>query len=328
MILHYSLQLTQVGVTTKTPALGPSKPQIFEDLYRETHGLPLRKKQLTNVCSGVHDVEPQHERREDMPVDPSGAEENELAMDSEVARLLAALQIEFDADFDESNGEIEEGDGEVVEGGDKDDDELSAGKEKKQGNCDDKGTRDRRCESDKQLEKTTGEAKTRSSQPDHRHQGEREGDRVAETDRRAQDDTVPPERQENRNSSGLLLPHTQQGRIDIGRMKIDGSERGSNVGPRPHSAPSACMSAGGFSRLSRASSSNLSRTVSQKLLKATKEVHERESSEAQEVGGKLRQTPGFAIAQADDRINVVKQNADALQVCCRTTIANICGKQR
>lgn len=123
-------------------------------------------------------------------------------------------------------------------------------------------------------------------------------------------------------------------RVDISRMKIDGG------GPqaRPRSAPSACLSAGGFSRLSsRASSSlRLARTVSQRLMEATREVDGRRAPEAQGGGGDCGRgagrgeavgrlwpsTSASRIAQADERIDVVKQNAEALQVCKGSPMSN------
>lgn len=111
---------------------------------------------------------------------------------------------------------------------------------------------------------------------------------------------------------------SQQGSIDISRIKIDGLGSAGRSEHRSCSVPSICLSAGGCSRLSRTStmsSYTLARAASQKLLEATKEAAEQASTDQKnEAVETPHRAAGSAIAKADERINVVRQNAEALQV--------------
>ena len=110
--------------------------QVFEDLYRETHGLPPRKKRTASIRgSSIVDTERSgDEQDEETGVVAGGEAEEEtpavegedggLADDSDVARLLAELQANFDTDGSDSEAGESGVDGEAPE--------VATGKENEQ----------------------------------------------------------------------------------------------------------------------------------------------------------------------------------------------------
>ncbi len=224
---------------------------------------------------------------------------DDLAADPEVARLLDELQDELDAGYCSDGSDSEEG-GEEGEGGQ--DGEEETEREKEGEDEDEKDDCARNIET--VAEKTMPDNKGPPPSPQRKE--------VPQPERASTGPSaLPPPGVERCHQEG-------QGGIDISRMKIDAPHhthwrRG---GERPRSAPSACLSAGGFSKLSSraSSSSRIARTVSQKLLQATKEAEEQRAAEVSEAQGGRRSSAASAIAQADGRIDVVKQNAEALQV--------------
>ena len=235
-----------------------------------------------------------------------------LSTDPEVARLLAELQDELDSGCCSDGSSSREG-GERGVG--EEDDEEEKEKEDEEENENENDT-----ENEKEKEKDGGARNIQA---------------VAEKETAERENKRPPlsplrEKKATQSgrapSTGSTLPpqaerghQEDRGGIDISRMKIDGPPHHTHWRrgmARPQSAPSACLSAGGFSKLSRASSSSrIARTVSQKLLQATKEAEEQRAAGISEArGGGCRNSVASAIAQADGRIDVVKQNAEALQV--------------
>lgn len=296
--------------------------QVFEDLYRETHGLPRRKPEPANGVSdkgspgpnefptaGVEAVmeaaaaevdvaTPRSREEEEATRDPQD-DGDDLAADPEVARLLDELQDELDAGCCSDGSDSEEGGEEGVEGEDGEEERKS---EQEDENEDEKDDGARNIEAVE--EKTATESKDPPPSP-RRKEAPQPGRASTGTS------ASPPPRAERCHQGG-------RGGIDISRMKIDAPHhthwrRG---GARPRSAPSACLSVGGFSKLSSpaSSSSRIARTVSQKLLQATREAEEQRAAEVSEAQGGRRSAAASVIAQADGRIDVVKQNAEALQV--------------
>lgn len=218
----------------------------------------------------------------------------ELAADPDVARLLSELQAELDADCS---------DGSDTEEGEDEGEGEGRGEDAKNENENENDDGSHGC-LEATGDKPKPEAKDPPSLPRARDQQSAESALVGQVG--SQPQTEPP------REGGQ-----ERGKIDVSRMKIDAPHSCSRQrgGPRPHSAPSACLSAGGFSRLSsRASSSSLfGRTVSQKLLQATKEAEKQRAaalSEAPERGG-----AGVAVALLPrSSISAAKQNAEALQV--------------
>ncbi|CBN75988.1 hypothetical protein Esi_0264_0020 [Ectocarpus siliculosus] len=323
------------GVTSGCVSLYPIG-EIFEDLYRETHGLPPRNQNHAYVqhegdegncrpeeIHGAPEVESSAPPaaavrkgggRGSRGHDGGGGEGCcELATDPDVVRLLAELQAGLVDDpnccSDGSDAELGgEGKGRAEE--DEDDDDNDDKKKET-----DEGDRD----TDQEGQEAAGdETKDGTNGPrlasEEQHPAGGESAEAAAGKERASS----PRGGEHHNPEVVR-------RVDISRMKIDGG------GPqaRPRSAPSACLSAGGFSRLSSraSSSSRLARAVSQRLMEATREVEGQRAPEAQggggdcdrgagrgEATGRLRpSTSASRIAQADERIDVVKQNAEALQ---------------
>lgn len=111
---------------------------------------------------------------------------------------------------------------------------------------------------------------------------------------------------------------SQQGSIDISRIKIDGLGSVGRSEHRSCSVPSICLSAGGCSRLSRTStmsSHSLARAASQKLLEATKEAAEQASTDRKNGAVETpHRAASSAITKADEKLNVVRKHAEALQV--------------
>lgn len=290
----------------------PVYSQVFEALYRESHGLPPRIKpaassrESTDECQGAEtEAEEAATQREDTTPELAGADEGGLAADGEVARLLDELQKEFDVDCSDSGGEVDDGE----------EYRSAVGKENEPNQSDAGGTSRGSDKEGQPLRSDDDQVAGKSPRSRHRDRAKQHTEYlVLRTGGDAPADRPPLPPEEGDIEEELLLPHGQRGRVDISRMKIDGPKRRTGVGPRPRSAPSACLSAGGFSRLSRTSSLHLTRTASQKLLQATKEAQEKESSEGQELGEVLRRAPGSLVAQADSRIDVVQQKADGLQV--------------
>lgn len=308
--------------------------QVFEDLYRETHGLPPRKKRPASTrrsSSSTADTEHSGDDQdaetgvaagaetvEDTDEDTAAVEgeDGRLVDDSDVARLLAELQADFDTD---DGSDLEAGE----PGADGETPEIVTGKENEQASAlADGGTgcaeSRNRAQHGEALQKTANglEASGISSSPSCPREGaKQDGDEVpvarggnrtqSDEDRHAATDGDQKAAEGNESRS-------TQRRVDISRMKIDAPERGSRAGPRPQSAPSACLSSGKFSRLSRASSSHLARTVSQKVLKATKEAEERASSEARQGEDMRHRAPGSASARANnDRSHATRRRGDA-----------------
>ncbi|CAB1117971.1 unnamed protein product [Ectocarpus sp. CCAP 1310/34] len=310
--------------------------EIFENLYRETHGLPPRKQNHAYVQDDGDEGNSRPEEHHGVPEvessappavavrdeggrgsrhhDGGGEGYCELAADPDVVRLLAQLQAGLVDDpnccSDGSDTEVGgEGKGRAKEDEDDDDNDGKkretdegdrgadqGGQEEAAGDETNDGTNGPRLASEEQHPAGGGSAaaaagKKRASSP---HGGEHHNPKVVR-------------------------------RVDISRMKIDGIDPQA----RPRSAPSACLSAGGFSRLSSraSSSSRLARTMSQRLMEATREVEGQRAPEAQgggvdcgrgagrgEAAGRLRpSTSASRIALAEERIDVVKQNAEALQ---------------
>ncbi|CAM9822166.1 unnamed protein product, partial [Scytosiphon promiscuus] len=261
------------GVSARTCGIKNIR-EVFEDLYRENHGLPPRKgkegligenhrRAETESAVATSAAESERESEPGAGGESVEGEEDELAADPDVARLLAELQVEFDGDC--SDGK-------------------RAGKENPPS-----------LQPAMKKEQQHLQQNSSGSRPT---MGTREGGPA-----------VPPRDDEQDH----LVRQEEGGRIDISRIKIDGPRQRT----RPRSAPSACLSAGGFSRVSSrtCSSSRLARTVSQKLLQATKEAEEQRAalSEGQAAMPPRPCTPASAIARADGRINVVKRNAETLQ---------------
>lgn len=218
----------------------------------------------------------------------------ELAADPEVARLLSELQTELDADGSDGSDTEDGGDEERErEGGEdgKNEDENDGGDDDSNHGC---------------LEAAAGKPESEQKyEPFARREQHLKGSSL----------TGPAGSHPQTES---YQDGQERGTIDISRMKIDAPQRCNRQrgGPRPRSAPSACLSAGGFSRLSSraSSSSRLSRAVSQKLLQAMKEKEAEE-----ELAVALSEAPGRGGAEVEAAlrqrsINVVKQNAEALQV--------------
>lgn len=302
--------------------------QVFEDLYRETHGLPPRRKRVTETDnsgerhSGIElTVEADKEERRACS---EGKSSGGLEADPDIARLIALLQ-ERELELDTSNSSV----GDAGSGvGSQEDGGTGDGTEKAEGEMDEQAT------GGDQLDMGGGEGidiygggRWRRGRSNVSGQGHDDAAKSVPTERAG--DTRQNERllcggregsageRERDNSVENLSPEQQQkcrqqlGRIDISRTKIDGTERGAAAGPRPSSAPSAFLSAGGFSRLSRTPSSHFARTVGQKLLHAEKVLAERLLVDAQE---EALMKPSLAIAEARVKIDVVRQSADALQV--------------
>lgn len=231
------------------------------------------------------------------PIDPliTDGARGELATDPDVARLLADLQKELDTDCRDSDG----GKSKEQEEDGSDEDETATGKKNKQGlvscaGCRQSNNTEQECGTDR---RSVGSARS-----GHLTEG-----KAVEVGAQPDFDLTPSEH----DRRATALTPVQDTSIDISRMKVDGVESRRRAGPRPRSAPSACGS-----RLSRtpSGSSRLARSVSQKVLEATKKA-ERASSKEQKAGGVPHLSGGSRIAQAGDKIHVVKQNADALQVC-------------
>lgn len=237
--------------------------------------------------------------------------EEELAADPDVARLLTELQAELDADC--SDAEVGEDDG-----GEEDahnDNDNGNGNDNDNDNDNERDGSSNGCPEaaeDKPEPKNTNQPSP--SSPSARKEQKRPVPGTTTGRAEFQPQQTDPSRRDGQERGG---------RIDISRMKIDAPPHHRNRqrgGPRPRSAPSACLSAGGFSRLSSrtSSSSRLARTVSQKLLQATKEAEEqRRATASSEEKGRGGAGLAAAIAQADGKISVVKQNAQALQVLLR-----------
>lgn len=313
---------------------------MFEDLFRKSFGLPPQRQQPSSssgstvnraegaddsqTAPGVVEVAAAAATAQKALLEAADRGEDSLAMDPDVARLLAELQTEFDADCSDADGDdLEEGQENAADG---DEHETAAGKENNQNVCDTGSDRtgNPANEHNGSLHDTSGEAPG-SVSPSRGGVCERE---LADGTRNGVLERGGVAQENDSIAAGFLGSHAQQGRIDISRMKIDGSERGARTGPRPRSAPSACLSAGGFSRLSRSSSSHLARTASQKLLQATKEAEGRTSRDAQDGGGGSRRAPNSVILQLGGKMDVVKRNADALQVCQGASMAHFPGKSR
>lgn len=230
---------------------------------------------------------------------PDGGEE--LAADAEVARLLSELQADLNADGSDDS-DAEEGEDAEREG--------EGGEDARNDNEDEDEDSSHEC-SEAAGGKPEPDKKDAPSPATAREQQQQELQQPAESSL-----TRPAESQPQAEPCGQ--DGQEGGQIDISRMKIDAPHHRNRQrgGPRPRSAPSTCLSAGGFSRLSSraSSSSRLSRTVSQKLIQAMKEKEAEEqraaaSSEAQGRGG-----AELEAALRQRSINVVKQNAEALQV--------------
>ncbi|CAN0464621.1 unnamed protein product [Ectocarpus sp. 12 AP-2014] len=322
--------------------------EIFEDLYRETHGLPPRKQNHAYV---QHDGDEGNCRPEEIHGAPkvessappaaavreeggggSGGHDGgggegccELATDPDVVRLLAELQAGLVDDpnccSDGSDAEVgEEGKGRAEEEEGEEDDDDDNGDKKKET---DEG--DRVAHQEGQEEAARDETKDGTNGPrlvsKEQHPA---GGESAAAAAMAAAAAAGKERASSTRGGEHHNPEVVRW-VDVSRMKIDGG------GPqaRPRSAPSSCLSAWGFSRLSSraSSSSRLTRTVSQRLMEATREVEGQRAPEAQggggdhgrgagrgEAAGRLRpSTSASRITKADERIDVVKQNAEALQ---------------
>lgn len=236
-----------------------------------------------------------------------------LASDPDVAHLLAELQSEFDAAIHSGDSDRdEEEDYDIDEAYENEACENEAAGEERAGTTEGNCTGSEKGENEAEITAESGsdlqeEGVSTSAPLDHHREQARRRNGAARS--------VTGERQHSATCSTAPRKE-EQGRLDISRIKIDGFEGDARAGePRPLSAPSVCLSAGGFSRLSRTSSSHLSRTVSQKLLQAAKEAERASSEVAPDAGCVLRQKQGSpVVSQADARIHVVKQNADALQV--------------
>lgn len=237
-----------------------------------------------------------------------------LAADPEVARLLAELQAELDDDCSDGSGT--EAGGEMDEDGAEDDDDDESEGGEGQGEQEGDGGVRRLVEADGHGKKAGKEHLTAKEKQQQQQQQQSVVECTART-ATVGDGQALLCRGEQQN---LLLRPEEGGRIDISRIKIDGPRPQA----RPRSAPSACLSAGGFSRVSSrtCSSSRLARTVSQKLLQATKEAELQRAalSDGQGAVPPRPCSPASAIACADGRINVVKRNAEALQVHVLTCV--------
>ena len=219
----------------------------------------------------------------------------ELAADPEVARLLSELQTELDADGSDGSDTEDGGDEERErEGGEdgKNEDENDGGDDDSNHGC---------------LEAAAGKPES-----------EQKYEPSARREQQLKESSLTGPARSHPQTESYRQDGQERGTIDISRMKIDAPQRCNRQrgGPRPRSAPSACLSAGGFSRLSSraSSSSRLSRAVSQKLLQAMKEKEAEE-----ELAVALSEAPGRGGAEVEAAlrqrsINVVKQNAEALQV--------------
>lgn len=315
--------------------------QVFEDLSRETHGLSPKAKQKSVIdCSteglrseesiratdeGNSELEQERQDVETMEIGGHGG----LAEDSDVARLVDLLH-KVDSEFctsSEAGSEI----GSSQNSHDSGTESRVEEETDERGQCADgrNGGGVGRCElgdlehdaADEGL--VSGDAANSQSNGRERNAG---GSRSTEGRQAIKNQQEEPSRIQQTDAQHLTQQQQQQqqphGRIDISRMKIDGTERGKVVGPRPRSAPSTCLSAGGFSQLSRTSSSHLARTVSQKLLQAEREVAQLKSLDAKEV---VPAPPLLAIAEPGVGIDTVKQNADALQVLFMELIKNELG---
>lgn len=287
--------------------LSKQHTQIFEDLYRETHGLPPRKKRPTSI-RGSSPVDPSPLENDDqdaeteVPAEKSDEDtavaegtDGRLVDDTDVARLLAELQA--DIDTDDSDWEAGEPgmDGEAPE--------TTTGKDSEQVPADTTCVESRCAEQGGKLQvvddlEVAADRSCPSSQIQDRPNQDGDEPSVAQSRGTQPEEDRPTVDGSHQRAAEDKLSRAMEHRVDISRMKIDGPQRGARVGPRPQSAPSACFSSGKFSRLSRTSSSRLSRTVSQKVLKATKEAEERASSEAQQGGGIQRRAPGSVSAPA------------------------------
>lgn len=251
-----------------------------------------------------------------MFLDPADSVEGDgLASDPDVAHLLAELQSEFDAAINSGDSDRdEEEDNDIDEAYENEACENEAAGEERAGTTEGNCTASEKGEHAAEITAESGsdfqEEGVSTSAPlldHHREQARR---------RHGAARSVTGERQHSATCSSVPRKE-EQGRLDISRIKIDRFEGDARAGgePRPLSAPSVCLSAGGFSRLSRTSSSHLSRTVSQKLLQVAKEAERASSEVAPDAGCVLRQKQGSpVVSQVDARIHVVKQNADALQV--------------
>lgn len=266
-------------------------------------GLP-NEESIHATTEGTSESERERQDLESTEVETTG--DDELAEDPDVARLVDLLHKDLDSDSctdSEAGTDI---------GSSQDSDDSGAESRVKDENDDEcgRGARDGKGRSTGRwklgdLEHDASEERLVSGDAEDGQADERES-------RRATKDRQEEPSSTQRNEVQHHLTQQQpQGRIDISRMKIDGAERGTAAGPRPRSAPSACRSAGDFSRLSRTSSSHLARTVSQKLLQAEREFAQQKYLDAKE----LAPAPPFlAIAEPGVGIDTVRQNADALQV--------------
>lgn len=267
--------------------------------------------------------------------------EGQLAADPEVVRLLAELQAELDVDGSNNGSDTEVGGGgeeEEVEGVEGVED---SNEENVDGDDDDVDDDDGK----EDLEASGGDikkAKDNGPVPPAREERTISSAEGGATTVVVERPGLPRHMEHAEQQQQQQQHRSEEGSIDISRMKIDAPHyqhhrhQQGRGGARPRSAPSACLSAGGFSRLSSrtSSSSHFARTVSQKLLQATKEVEEQRATALSEGGcageaaGLLKRsgTPASAIAQADGRISVVKQNAEALQVCVCVCVTKNCKK--
>lgn len=320
--------------------------QVFEDLYRETHGLSPRKKRPASIrdsssSSSTADTERSGddqdaeagvaagaETAEDTDEDTAAVEgeDGRLVDDGDVARLLAELQADFDT---EDGSGLEAGE----PGADGEAPEIVTGKDTEQESALADGgigcaESRNHAQHGEVLQKTASglEASGISSSPACQQDGAKQdggevlatrgGSRTQlEEDRHAAADG-------GQRAAGGNESRSTQRRVDISRMKIDAPERGARTGPRPQSAPSACLSSGKFSRLSRASSSHLARAVSQKVLQATKEAEERASSEARQGEDMRHRAPGSASARENDRSHATRRRGDASSQV-RTTVQSL-----
>lgn len=287
------------------PNIASGDLQVFEDLYRSLHGISPRQR------SSAADLDP----RDNTPADPFYAGNPELvddewspiASDPDITRLLADLHGCLEATrgsdpCDTGGQERGWGDGEAERqrAGNDTGEDLTSGPVPQLGIVEtsdgDSGDEDAveyipakggSCRSEARRWSAVG-----------RVGGANGGDsRVLQPEM----DSTP-------------CRETRHGGIDISRMKIDGSEPRARVGPRPSSAPASCRSISGFSRLSRTSSSCLSRTVNKKLLQATRRLQQQQqqpppqSADARDSGVSSVDTKeGFGIT-------VNKQIVSALKV--------------
>ena len=241
-------------------------------------------------------------------------EEGRLVDDGDVARLLAELQAGFDTDGSDLEAGEPSVDGEPLEVATGEDHERASAPADGSIDCAESRSHNRYGETLRKVGalEAADISSSPSCQPDGAKQDGTEPG-VARSGRTPPEEDRPAEVDGSQRTAESNEVCSTQRRVDISRMKIDAPERGARAGPRPQSAPSACLSSGKFSRLSRASSSHLARTVSQKLLQATKEAVERASSEAQQGGDTRHRAPGSARARADDASYAARKRGAASQ---------------